>query len=134
MVATNRQSTLPIVPLLLLAIVAGALIASGIAGVAEQVRTRPEHSTAKHGDVVADIHRCLQQNGPHQVWRSTSWRTPNHYFLTCQLDDGTWGLSIVEKARKGWLERTTFQVKDGTLQQLIEYVSAKAKLVSGTLP
>lgn len=136
MVATTqpRHSSLPLIFLMLLALAMGALLLYGVDGVTDTVRARPEHSVAKHGDVVQRIHQCLNDKGPSQIWKSKSWRTPNRYFFGCELDDGTWGLSIVDKTKNGWLEKTTFRIKDGTLKQFVEYVSARAELVQGVLP
>jgi hypothetical protein len=41
------------------------------------------------------------------------------------LDDGRWGLSIIERGLYWLKERSSYIVKDGTRKQLIEYISAK---------
>lgn len=129
-----RPQTIPLLPLALLALIPIALLAFGIAGIADNVRDRT-HASAKHGEQeVNAIHRCLENNGPAHIFRSRSWRTPNKYYMTCELSDGRWGLSILQKTSKGYLEKTAYIVKDGSLKSLIEWVTARAELVSGILP
>lgn len=138
MIATNRTDAAPVagkpLPLALLVLIPIVLFAFGVAGVARQVRER-DHAAIKHGQATVDsIHRCLENNGPEHIFRSSSWRTPDKHFFTCRLPDGTWGLSIAEETSQGWIEKTAFKVKQGTLEQLVEYVTARAELVSGVLP
>lgn len=122
MTAQDTYRPAPIAPLLLLAVI---ILTLGILGVTNHVRTNAEH-TVKHGDVVAEIHRCLEDNGPAQVWRSRSWRQPDTRFLTCEYEPDRWGLMIVQRVKDGWREVTTFVVKSGRLAELVEYLTARA--------
>ena len=116
----------PAIPLLILLALAAILLAVAL----DQVKVRNgEHAPAKHGADAGAIHRCLDANGPAETWQFTSWRRPNHYIQTCQLDDGRWGLRIIQKVKNGWRERSSFIVKDGTYQQLFEYITARARPV-----
>lgn len=105
-----------------------AVLALGILGVADHVRTNAAH-TAHHGDVVEQIHTCLDSNGPAHVLKSRSWRQPNTRFLTCEYAPGEWGLMIAERAKNGWREITTFRVKSGTWGELWEYLSARGVML-----
>ena len=131
MIATGQapQAQRSIAPLLLLIAGVVALVivlALSIPAVAEHVRENGAH-TVKHGPVVDAIHRCLENNGPAQVWQSRSWRQPNKQFLTCEYEPGRWGLMIVERVRSGWREVSTFRIKSGRLAELEEYLSAIAR-------
>lgn len=132
MVATEQmQEPRSITPYLLLIAAGVALavvLALSIPAVAEQVRENGAH-TVKHGPVVDAIHRCLERNGPAQVWQSRSWRQPNKQYLTCEYEPGRWGLMIVERVRAGWREVSTFRVKSGSAAELQEYLSAIGRLV-----
>ena len=68
----------------------------------------------------------------------TSWRRPKQYIVGCQLDDGRWALSLgtVKKGILGGIsfsEITSFIVKNGSHQEFIEYVSARAVYAADTL-
>ncbi|GAI18460.1 unnamed protein product, partial [marine sediment metagenome] len=68
-----------------------------------------------------------------EVYKWRSWRRPNTFIQTCRLDDGRWGLRIIEAVARGWLEKTSFVVKGGSWPELIEYVSARALPYAGFL-
>lgn len=84
------------------------------------------HSIKRHGEDAAKIHKCLDNNGPEQLWKITGYKRPNHFIETCKLDDGRWGLRIIQRTLKGWQEKTSFVVKRGTLTELREYITARA--------
>jgi hypothetical protein len=84
------------------------------------------HSTNKHGADATAINRCLNNNGPNAVWQSNSWRQPNKFFQTCQLPDGRTGIRVVQRVKSGWKEVTSFVPKEGTAQNILEYLSARA--------
>lgn len=93
-----------------------------------------DHAVIKHGLDAQKIRSCLNKNGPDEVWAFTSWRRANHFIQTCKLDDGRWGLRIIQGTKAGrWLERTSFIVKNGTKQELREYVTARAVRFTGNL-
>jgi hypothetical protein len=122
-VDTYRRPVSPIILLLALLAVAGAAVA---------VRASP-HALQKHGEDAAMIHRCLDDNGPSEIWRSASWRTPNKYFQVCQIGPDRWGFRIIEwlERRGVWKERTSFSPGDGSYRALLEHLTAKAFRVPG---
>ena len=94
-----------------------------------------DHAVLKHGTEASQIRKCLDNNGPNETWKLTSWRRPNHYVQTCKLDSGKWGIRIVQITKEnGWIEKTAFVVKNGTKQELIEYVTARAIQVANAVP
>ena len=120
-----------------LALLAVAVLVLLVAGwLALQVVPR-EHAVKKHGAEAETIRKCLNDNGPDQVWKFTSHRRNNH-FIQCGKLDGDrdfWGIRIIQRMKDGrYEERTSFVVKDGTRQQMVEYVSAKAERFFGSLP
>jgi hypothetical protein len=126
----------------LLALVMLALLALLAASwLALQVVNR-EHAVAKHGEQASQIRKCLDSNGPDQVWKFTSHRRDNHYIQCIKMDNGNddpgddhWGIRIIQRLKDGnYQERTSFVIKDGTRQQLIEYVTARAEQFFGALP
>lgn len=110
-------------------LIALCLVLFAVAGVVA-VRVAP-HALAKHGADAAAIHRCLDEQGPSEIWQSASWRTPGKFFQVCQLDDGRWGFRIIERIQAGWKERTSFVPGDGTRRALLEHLLAKAFRVPG---
>lgn len=106
------------------------LLAVGLLAVAVQAR---EHAVIKHGVDAISIRRCLDNNGPNETWKFTSWRRKNHMIQTCKLGDDKWGLRIIQPTKNGWMEKTAFIVKDGTRQQLVAYVTARAVKFVGDL-
>ena len=121
------QRSNPIPVLAILAMAALALLSLGLANRARVVNG--EHSLAKHGAEAAAIHRCLDDNGPAELWAFTSWRRHDHYIQTCRLEDGRWGLRIIQRVKGAWQERTSFIVKDGSREKLVEYVTARCKIM-----
>ena len=113
--------------LFVLVVAALVLLSIGLANRARVVNGK--HSLAKHGAEAEAIHRCLDDNGPDELWAFTSWRRRDHYIQTCQLDDGRWGLRIIQRVKNGWNERTSFIVKDGSRERLVEYVTARCKIM-----
>ena len=108
-------------PRLLLALLALALfVPLGVTVVGN-----PAHAT-KHASDHTLINRCLDDNGPHMVLQSRSPKRTNQYWRVCQLDDGRWGVQLLERVARGWRERTAFVPKSGTWHDVWEYVSARA--------
>ena len=93
-----------------------------------------DHAKIKHGDDAAAIRRCMDKKGPHDVWRVSSPQFPNHFIRTCRLDDGRWGIQFIQWTKdRIWREKTSFVVKDGTREQLTEYLTARAEQFAGSL-
>lgn len=119
---TSGLSKLVLAGLLLLAVLAAGYYLVEVAQVGQA-----DHAVIKHGADALAIRQCLDRYGPNEVWQMTSWRRPNHFIRTCQLDDGRWGLQIIQKTRlNGLIEKTSFVVKDGSLFELRQYVTARA--------
>lgn len=85
------------------------------------------HAVMKHGEQAKLIRQCLDNGGPHSVW--AAMESTNKFFQACQLNDGRYGIRIIERVKAGWRERTSFIVKDGTLTQLKEYLTARATII-----
>lgn len=91
------------------------------------------HSVSKHQAEAREIHKCLDEKGPFRVWKFRPGKKENHYVQTCRLDDYRWGMRIIEKTKRGWQERTSFVPKQGTTEQLNEYLTARAEPFNGYL-
>lgn len=118
-------------PLLTLVIIVVAVAVLAIAGYMLLAAPASEHASSKHPEAEG-IRKCLEQNGPTEIWKFVTNKRPNHYIMCAQLDDGSWGLQICQLT-KGceWIEKTAFKVKNGTKFDLIEYVSARAVRIFG---
>lgn len=126
MVAIESYKRPGLPPVALMAVVVLAALAGVVAVRASQ------HALAKHGAEARQIHQCLDENGPFEIWESRSQRD-DRFYQTCLLSDGRWGLRVIERIRDGWRERTSFIVKSGSRQELVEYLTAKARLFEGIL-
>lgn len=92
------------------------------------------HPVLKHGEEATSIRRCLERNGPNEIWKFTSHRRKGFFIFTCLLDDGRWGIQIAQLTKLGeWIEKTAFVIKDGTPFQLKEYITARAIRFLGDL-
>jgi len=112
--------------LLLLALLAGLLLASSEVEVVLEMRMA-SHALLKHGAEATAIRQCLEGKGPSSVWEFTSHKRDGFFILTCRMDDGRWGIQIIQRTKIGrLLEKTAFVIKDGSLFQLKEYVTARA--------
>ncbi len=120
MTATTLDRPLNLKPLLLLALLTIAVLWGA-------------HAVARHGDEAQQVRSALSCNGPSEVWRFRSWRRQKQAIVTCELPDGRWGLSIIERVWYGLKERSSYIVKDGTRSQLWEYVSSK-DVYPGAMP
>lgn len=90
-----------------------------------------EHASVKHPEAES-IRKCIEENGPSEIWRFLSNRRKDHYIFCTQMDDGKWGLQIAQLTKDGrWLERTAFSPKSGTRFDLIEYITARAVKIFG---
>lgn len=122
-------------PLAVLAVLAVLALAGAV--LALQV-LNGNHAVEKHGEDAAVIQRCLDNREPDEVWAFTGRRRENHFIQCVQTDEedeNSWGIRIIRRLADGrYQERTSFVVKDGTRQQMIEYVSARAKQFFAPLP
>jgi len=93
-----------------------------------------EHAVQAHGEEAEAIRKCLNDNGPNSTWQFMPGKKADHYIFCTKMDDGRWGIQIAQRTKAGkWLEKTSFVVKDGRLNQLIEYVTARAIEIAGGL-
>lgn len=135
MIQTDTYRTppaFPLKPLLLLAAL-GLILAAALT-----LHRNGTHAVDRHGLDAIQIQRCLEENGPDEVWRMTSWRRPHQYIVGCYLPDGRIGLSLMRiiKSATGsyaFREITSFVVKSGTYQEFVEYVSARAQYAGESL-
>lgn len=112
---SNKAGIILILPIIAATIILLAAVQNGT------------HSIEKHGADAVEIHAALDcGNGPVETWQSRSWRRKNQFFQVCQLEDGRWGLRLVERTLRGLKEKTSFVVKDGSRFALVEYLTARA--------
>ena len=109
--------------LIILAVVAGGLVAVNLRN----------HAMLKHGYEAYLIHRCLDDNGPDEVWQSRNVQHDRKYFQLCQLDDGRWGMRVIVCAAGRFIEKTTFIVGGGSASELTNHLSGKATPFEGWL-
>ncbi|MBN1535166.1 MAG: hypothetical protein JW908_00435 [Anaerolineales bacterium] len=92
-----------------------------------------DHATDRHGSDAKRIRRCLDQNGPVQIFRAD-----DVFYRVCQLDDGRFGIQAVRKISKTYdvyREITAFVKAHGTWEELIAYMNRlKAIPWGGPLP
>ncbi len=95
------------------------------------------HAVIKHGMEAVAIRQACEQHGPDYVFRSLSPKTPGKFFRVCSLDDGRYGIQIIECTARGWVEKTAFVAKgalgNGTWERTHEYLSSKAQPFKGRL-
>ena len=93
-----------------------------------------QHALIKHEADAQAIHKCLDKNGPYDVWKVDSPEFPNHYIQCTRLTDGRWGIRVIQWTKdKIFREKTSFVIKDGTREQLVEYLTARAEPFLGKL-
>lgn len=118
--------TLLLAALLLVAVAVYAVI---------EVQSRA-HAVARHGAEAVAIRQACEEYGPDYVFKSLSPKD-NKYFQVCALDDGRYGLRVIECTARGWMERTAFVAKgalgDGTWERTWEYLSARSTIFKGKL-
>lgn len=94
------------------------------------------HAVAKHGMEAVAIRQACEEHGADYVFKSLSPKD-NKYFQVCALDDGRYGIRVIQCTAKGWVERTAFVAKgalgDGTWERTWEYISARAERFTGRL-
>ena len=94
-----------------------------------------DHAVEKHGIEAEQIRKCLDTRGADQLWKFTSHRREDHFIQCARLAPDSWGIRIIQRLKDGsYLERTSFIVKNGTLFEMIEYVTARAVRYDGELP
>lgn len=89
------------------------------------------HAVQRHGADAEAIRKCLDENGPFQVWRTLDGET---FYRLCQLDDGRWGLQAITKEGSTWYEKTAFIRGDGSWKALTDYLQRFATRYTGALP
>jgi len=89
------------------------------------------HAVKRHGSEAEAIRKCLDNNGPFQIWRALDGET---FYRLCQLDDEQWGLQAITKEGNTWYEKTAFIRGDGSWKALMEYLQRFATRFTGTLP
>jgi hypothetical protein len=92
-----------------------------------------DHATNRHGADANRIRRCLEQNGPLQIWRAG-----DVFYRICLLEDERYGIQAIRKGGKlsdVYHEITAFVKGRGTLPELLKYlVRLKAEQWEDPLP
>jgi hypothetical protein len=89
------------------------------------------HAVERHGSDAIEIRRCLDRNGPADVWKKFK---VDRYILLCRLDDGRWGIQIIEKVGAKYEEITSFVRGNGTLRETTDYLMKQGTRWKGLLP
>ena len=89
------------------------------------------HAVSRHGADAEAIRKCLENNGPYQIWRSFDGDT---FYHLCQLEDERWGLQAITKEAGEWHEKTAFIRGDGSWKALLEYLHKLGTRFTGPLP
>jgi putative hemolysin len=79
------------------------------------------HAVARHGSDARAIRKCIEQNGPQQVWRDRE----DNFFKLCQLPDGRFGVQIVKRAAENgakWVEKTAYVKGNGSWQTVARWL------------
>jgi hypothetical protein len=137
---TTNQNIFPIKPLIfliglgLVGIILMGVLSPGWGRGNDVPVANGKHALAKHTADAKAIHKCLDGRGPSEVWKVTSLDYPNHFIQTCQLNDGRWGIRVIQWTKdRIFKEKTSFVIKDGTKEQLVEYLTARARPFAGKL-
>jgi hypothetical protein len=80
------------------------------------------HAVARHGSDARAIRKCIEQNGPAQVWRDRE----DNFFKLCVLPDQRWGVQIVKRASENgakWVEKTAYVKGNGTWQTIARWLN-----------
>lgn len=113
-------------PLLLLLLT--LLLALAAAIVAGGIRNH-RHAVERHGLAeVSQIRQRCQTPGPEQVFKK---HQDDRYFLLCRLDDGRYGVQIVDADGD---EITSFVPHDGSLARVLQYLRQQGTPFKGPLP
>lgn len=115
-------ATYPHNPRFILAALAGITILAAMGVIAQP------HAVDRHGGEATQIRKCLDRNGPAQVWMS---RDKSTFYLLCQIERGIYGIQAVNK---DGVEKTAFVPGIGTWAKVIEYLTGFATRYSGVLP
>ena len=79
------------------------------------------HATTKHGNDARQVRECLNQG-----WELQLWYNPDldRYIRVCMIQDGRFGLQVVEAVKGNWREITSFvKNKLRTIQQVEKYLA-----------
>jgi hypothetical protein len=124
--STHQTPTRP-APIILLAVLIA--LAAGI-GVALST-----HAVARHGSDARAIRKCIEQNGPQQVWRDRE----DNFFKLCVLpEDGRIGVQIVKRAAENssrWVEKTAYVKGNGSYETVMRWLNRMgATRYTGPIP
>jgi putative hemolysin len=88
------------------------------------------HANSKHGWLTAQsIVDCISKNGTHMNLKFKD--RDGKFYLPCQLPDGNIGLGIFDAKGNNI---TAFVPRDGTWEQVKEYILQRATRFTGALP
>jgi hypothetical protein len=91
-----------------------------------------DHAGDQHGDAeVAAIRNCIDKNKPYQVWQHNIEK--NVFYFLCKLPDGKWGIQIFCLHNGTCFEKSAFIPKDGSLAEVIKYLSRNASKFTGPI-
>jgi hypothetical protein len=90
------------------------------------------HAVVKHGSEALAIHRCIENNGPMQTWKSTV--EDDVFYELCELPDGRVGMRVMIYRLKEQINRTAFVPKDGSWMKVTDYLSKFATRYNGGMP
>jgi putative hemolysin len=79
------------------------------------------HAVAQHGSEARAIRKCIEQNGPAQVWRDRE----GNFFKLCVLPDQRWGAQIIKRSAEDpskWVEKTAYVKGNGTWQTVARWL------------
>lgn len=113
----------------------GIAIMAALIGLGKQQLDTNNHSIEAHGADAARIHKCLEENGPDQVWQDTT--RPNIRIFVCKLPCSRWGILIAQittgKSQCDYIERTAFVPGKGAGQGMWDtvwnYLDGFAKVI-----
>lgn len=86
------------------------------------------HAVAQHGQDAVAVRRCLNDSGPHMIFKASFGDT---WYLLCQIDPSRWGIQAVTKNGH---EKTAFVPGDGSPKAVLEYLQRIATRWTKPLP
>ena len=86
------------------------------------------HAVKRHGTEAQTIRDCLERNGAIQVWQSDAEPSVKIFCVDLEPPCGKIGIMIAQLwpsllSRCDYRERTSFVPRDGTLEEVEEYLS-----------
>lgn len=89
------------------------------------------HAIEEHGSEAESVRRGCEKNGSTMTFKK---KDEERYMFLCQLEDGRYGIQIIEKINDLWQEVSSFVPKDGSLAAVRDYVLRFATRFTGKLP